>query len=797
MKREKRIHKILVMLLLFSMMLSVISGCGKQALLGGEGNGEGTAAESTGKGNTAAEQSSEGTAMGRYVENVTDLADFLGGYGNKGIYRLSDNSLVISDTFSAFFNSKDNGETWEEDSRKWRTKMLENGTYIMSMAVGGDNTVGIIYHDDTDVQEETAQNEEWELNPKLLIIKPDGTEIPVDIAATEEDSYLYQVYVSDTGRIFVSTMGSGNIYEAKEDGSSEVFLTLEEGRPELIQIQDNLMVIDAYSKVLIYDLEKEEYIEDEVLDEFINTNYKDRNNIGGNWYNLYFFFGEEGILYLAGKKGLHRHVIGGSAIEQVIDGSLCTFNNPAYGILGMVALDNNEFMTLFTGDRLVRFTYNPDIPTIPNEKLKVYSLRENDTMRQAITLYQTANPEVFVEYEIGMGEENSVTREDALKSLNTKIMAGDGPDVLVLDGMPVDSYVEKGLLLDLTSVLSDLSGEAALFENIVEAVKSDDKVYAMPCEIQLPIILGDKKYTSQINDLKGIADAVEELRKDNPEKDLLGICTEKGIMRLFSMVSVPAWTTAAGEIDKEAITEFLTQTKRIYDAQMEGISEKTVEEYNDMNEHYLQEIGVSRDDSDYLRKSVSAINYVGGLSYLNCGALCDAYGYANIFSVNRADGIENSEWILMNGQSSNVFCAQTLMGISAASKNTEQAQEFIKVCFGKDNQSYLFNGFAVNKAAFEESFVPDEDILGEDGSYGMMCLGNDEGLFVSMDIYWPNEEQIALFRKYIESVDTAYIKDDILEEAVYEEGIAYMQGTQGLEEAVADIEKKISIYMAE
>lgn len=273
-----------------------------------------------------------------------------------------------------------------------------------------------------------------------------------------------------------------NLYEIKEDGSGEVFLTLEL-TPMLIQFQNDLMIIDGwdYDELLIYDMEKREYIEDEVLGDFVKENYKDRSNNGGSFYDLYFFMGEENILYLAGEnilylageKGLYRHVIGGSAIEQVIDGNLSVFNNPSYTLRGMLALDNSQFVALFSGGIVARFTYNPDIPTVPNEKLKVYSLKENKTVRQAVTLYQMAYPEIYVEYEIGMEDGSSVTREDALKSLNTKMMADDGPDVLILDNMPIDSYVEKGLLLDISPLLDGLSGDDALFGNFVEAFRTD------------------------------------------------------------------------------------------------------------------------------------------------------------------------------------------------------------------------------------------------------------------------------------------------------------------------------------
>ena len=57
------------------------------------------------------------------------------------------------------------------------------------------------------------------------------------------------------------------------------------------------------------------------MQDFIKENYTRVEGFGENRYNVYLFGGEENIVYLAGKKGLHRHVIGGSSVEQIIDGS--------------------------------------------------------------------------------------------------------------------------------------------------------------------------------------------------------------------------------------------------------------------------------------------------------------------------------------------------------------------------------------------------------------------------------------------------------------------------------------------
>lgn len=810
-----KIRSITAVLLAVSMLPVLVCGCGSgtQAGNAGELGLDGSAGEGQNSSRTS-------EAMGRYVEETIDLSEKLSGNGN-ALYQLSNGNLIISDKTWDFLKTGD-GINWLTDRRGWRTEMIENGIYVMSLAVGADNTVGVIYQadaraetvteaetDQTDsaaeyakeeiTAEDIAEDEDGTvvLNPRMLLIKPDNTEIPIDIALTEEDAYINQVYIADNGRIFVSTRGSANLYEVMEDGSSRIFLTLEDGTPDLIQFQDSLMVIDGYgyNGLVLYDMEQEEYIEDDVLNEFVETNYKNRDSSSGSFYDLYFFFGEDGILYLAGEKGLYRHVIGGSAMEQIIDGELCSLGNPSYGLQGMEVLADNEFLALFAGGKVIHYTYNPDISTIPSEKLRVYGLQDNETIRQAINLYQTNNPDVYIQFEAGMGGDDSVTREDALKRLNTQIMAGEGPDLFVLDSMPVDSYINKGLLLDLSPVLNDLSGEAELFGNIVDAVKTNDQVYMVPCEVRLPVMMAGENDLKQVNDLKDIADMTERMREVHPGEDLLGLCSEKSIMRLFSMTCAPAWTSESGELNQDAVREFLEQTKRIYDAQMDGLSDQAIDRYLAMAEEYMVYHGVSSfEDSDYVRMSgINMMHYIGGFQQ----SLYGGYDYKEIVSIQKCNGFETVPWSVMKGQSSNVFWAETLLGINAASPHTERAEDFLRVCLGKENQSYLYDSLPVNQAAFDESFVPEEGEVDSDGMWGSVVTQSEEGLRIVLVYYWPDEEQIAAYRACMEMADTAYIEDVVLEDAVYEAGISYMQDDCSLEEAVGAVQKKMAIYMAE
>ena len=82
----------------------------------------------------------------------------------------------------------------------------------------------------------------------------------------------------------------------------------------------------------------------------------------------------------------------------------------------------------------INFAYDANIPSVPENQLVVYSLLENYSIRQAISSYAKEHPDTYVKYEIGLNNGDATTQSDALKTLNTEIIAGNGPDVIILDG---------------------------------------------------------------------------------------------------------------------------------------------------------------------------------------------------------------------------------------------------------------------------------------------------------------------------------------------------------------------------
>lgn len=790
--------RIAAWLLTLVLTLGMLAGCGGRddAGVGTEGGGTDSAA-----GDETAQGEAQGTAMGRYVEKETDLGGNTLTDWNGRVFQMADGSLLLSDNSGFVLRSRDNGASWSREELPWLTKMKEDNKYIYTMAFGSDQTAAVIWTEPEEGTEDSGDGVQMKMDFQITLVKPDNTEIPVVMKLEAEDMMPNSVSFSEQGRIIVSTIGS-NLYEVTTDGSMEKFLYVDDGGPSLVRFHGNIMIMDGWGwdEPLLYDMEEKSYIEDEVLAEFVKENYDGRECNPGDSYELFLVSGDDDSIYLAGQTGVYRHVLGGTVMEQVMDGSLSILGNPTCKVMDMLVADNNEFVMLFAGEKMARFVYDPNVPSRPDEKLTVWSLEDEAVVRQAISEYQKSNPAVYVEYEIGL-EGNSMTREDAIKNLNTRTMAGKGPDVFVLDNMPMDSYIEKGILLDMAPLLDGMSGEEAVFPNVVDAFRKDGHVYTVPCEMQLPYVLGRNRDINKMTDMSTVADVMEGMRENNQGADLLRVSSPKGMMRVFSMASVPAWQTEEGTLDKEAVSDFLTQAKRMYDVQMDGLSEEAVREWKSTTEvyqEYMSENGEALEDADEIRTRNQETYFMAGMQQFAAGSIENIGEYNCHRSLPKSEGYEDCGSVPMKSRYGNVFWAKTLLGVNASAVDIERAQAFIKTALSTKVQTEVEHGFPVTQKAIMDNYAA-QWVLYKDNDYvsGQGSVVDADGNEVVLLIRIPDEAEVNELLEWIKSMDTAYVEDKTFEGVVYEEGEKFMLGDKSLEEAMGSIETRLGIYLAE
>lgn len=447
---------------------------------------------------------------------------------------------------------------------------------------------------------------------------------------------------------------------------------------------------------------------------------------------------------------------------------------------------------MFDNGKMMQFVYDAALPSVPTDRLTVYSLNEDELVKQTIAACQAQAPNLYIQYQIGM-DEDGVTREDALKKLNTQLLSGSGPDIIIMDGMNIDTYAEKGVLADLSDIVGEIDQQDGLYGNLIDNLAADGRMYAVPAKFYIPVLYGEESYVSSVEDYASMADRVERARNEYPDTDLLSVCSATGILKRSVPMCAPAWKDEDGQLNCEKIQAFLEQSKRIYDTQMNGTPQADIDYYQ---QNRIWEDGTNFEDRESFL-SVQDSQYLMREAPFVYGEVMDAWGYEAALSIPRMEGLENTVMKPLNGQAGNVYHPASIIGMNATAENPHMAKQFVSVMLGADVQKVVPSGLPVNKKALLEQFAYEESELGENGEKGMagFTMANGENFFYS--IYPVNQEGIARLEQWIAQLDTPYLSDTVLESAVCTEGAAYLEGRQEFDVAVAAIAERVEIYLAE
>lgn len=781
-----------------------------------------------GCGKTGGEQESVGDmagdgdkTMGRYVEEEIGRPEEM--ERNGGIVRLADGTLQIFDFNQGPFVSQDEGKTWTKKYDDW-SGMVGEG-YFMNAAAAKDGSLFLVYStydavsseegeeasqeevsdaerseqpdteptetEDTEVQVE--ESDMFTIDCHYMFVSPEGETreimLPFDV-----DNYelITNCWYTPDGRLLASQGGA--IYEINQEDGSLTVLFETDGDADTACFSDTQMVAFTNTKAYRFDLVKGELLEqDEELDKFIsgltNNGEKGVYWTSGN-YSFLVAMDKDNTLYLACQDGLYQCTAGESP-KQLLQGTLCSMGDPSNGKYGMLVEDGPVFLVLFSSG-LSRFTYDETMPATPDKELKVYSLKKDQTLQQAVSAYQKAHQDVFVKYEVGMSGENGLTAEDAIKALNTEIMAGNGPDVIMLDGLPIESYLAKGMLADLSENLKAAEEKEEFFDNITRVYEEDGKIYAIPTRFRIPLLMGNEEFVSNIQDLSSLSAVMEEMREKNPEGSILSAYTPEILLKMLAIASEPTWSKEDGNLQEETVKEFLTQAKKIYDNEISGISDSEKEEF-------LNSVRGSDDSSGTAEETALDISW-SILNFLTKSQAQLAIGasqqvsldFTNVISVPRVK--PEVVYKPLSLQAENVFQAESIVGVSAKAAEPEMAREFVEMLLSYNVMSMQQEPYPVNAASFDSLF--DTDMEG-DGAFGSMGISKDDGSVATLDLYWPNEEEQKGLEQMVRSLKTPYLPGSPIEQAVLEAGVSVLEGNMSVDEGVAQIKQKIQLYLSE
>lgn len=736
------------MLLLLSIIMIFSTACNK---------GESSASDVNGK----------QTAMGRYVEKTLEypLENIKG--VNKMVKR-SDGSLdyymrLEEDPYNVLFNTED-GINWNKRDMPWYDEITKTGYDIVSIAYDKNDNICAL----------AAGGENWEY--KIFKVTADNQveEIKMDWKESEIEGVGVSIEdfdIVNNGDLILHQLGKG-IMQYSSDG---VFKSQygSSGTDEFTVSGDNVFIIDQESsQVSIYDSNTYGLLKSVPYDNIT--------------YEAALSSGKEGSIYLTDRSGVYRLSEEGSLWERIIDGELASLSIPSQYFSGIIeGKDSNFYMTYSneSSNTIVKYEYDENLSSMPGTELTIYTLAENKTLRQAAGEFQHKNSDIKVNIKVGMDSESSVTKADAIKTLNTELLSGKGPDLILLDGMPIDSYISKGVLTDLSDVLNTTKNNGEdLIKDVINVYKKNSKIYAVPTKFIVPSMWIDEQYSSEMRSLDELANFSEK----HNDMQVLTYYSPEDLIRLFSLTSAPYWRDDDGNLKDNEFKEFLVNIKRINEADKKFITDEAPDDIlnsggtNSMMESMAKSLNNSTDD---------IFSWAFRRTYSSCNNLI---GYNSVSIPNLAIKHRNGGAVIpLPGQLQNVFIPISSIGVNANSHQLDIAKEFVGTMLSASVQNaQTYDGFPVNIKSLEYGA---EGKGNQDMYIGIANDKGDEELSGSM----PTAEDLKKVKDLCLSLTTPSIVDETLLEMIIVETKGYFTGEKTIEKAVEDVKEKTKLYLSE
>lgn len=617
------------------------------------------------------------------------------------------------------------------------------------------------------------------------------------------DNFLTNMQYTQDGNMIGTTLDGEETVYYFDDATGEVLKTFHEGEDYInlcIAAGEELWVFEE-NRMRVYDFASgEEKEPDPSLEEFITSDPANTVNYNSSSMPMAACCGEDGAIYLVmnqgSSQGIFRYMPGGSVVEEIIDGKLNSLGDPATGLKKLEMAGDGSFLVLATDldlkETILCYTFSADTPTVPDKELSIYSLQEKNEIRQAIVMFQKENPDCFVNFQVGMTGEDAVTVSDALRTLNTDIMAGNGPDVLILDGMPVESYIEKGILADMSELVDGIETERGFFENIKNTYATEEGLYAVPSRFKLHLLQGYPGELDGIDSLTALADRAEELKNQYPDmENILSASQILNTLRIFYPVCSVNFLNEDGSLNQDAVREFVSQMKRIFDAYDASAvlgEGQAAERYNfDLNSMWMEYdySGITTDSVDFQRNTIR----------MSAGSLNGIQSLAQTLAVNKACGTI-AEPLRISGKQ--IYTPVNIIGVSSRSNHPEEARKLAAFLLSKEALSTeMDGGFSVNRDGFEASTAAQVQNLTEHGYTFSSSSSDDPDSYVELTVGAPTEEELEKLRKLAEEADTPSLTDSVIQSLVFEQTGGCLAGSISEEEAVNAIIQKINLYLAE
>lgn len=479
----------------------------------------------------------------------------------------------------------------------------------------------------------------------------------------------------------------------------------------------------------------------------------------------------EGIVKYCVEKDETTHAIN----EEVLSGCIDTINEPITGlavqgeniVVCTAGKSGSESNLYFLQKEQTKKTEKDKTDTGKNTVLKIYSLKENSMIRSSLAFFRREHTDISINYTVGYTGEDGFSVSDAIRKLNTEIMADEGPVIIVLDNLPVEEYISKGVLEPVTDIVNEKKDE--IFFNMIEGYNKESEIFCVPTTFRIPVIIGNSEVVSAESS-KAVIDQMEQ--QESP------VLTRQDFPYAAMYMFVTSDMVEKDGMNEEKLTAYYNDLLRL--KEMGNVTDKIVGESDySMNQ--------TVDIFPYGESDVPSDIYFGEAK-AGVGQIAYADSYIKLNSARKQADIQ---FDYLNKSGGNYYIPTEVLGINSRSSYKDAAKEFLSLYLTEEVQNTNTMGFSINRNSMRNSAA-----VTDSPQYYSTIYKNLEDTS-GLDLYTLSTDEFNELLQFVELADTPVRVDAVVTETVMEQADKILYEGLDVQTAVKTVCDKINLYLKE
>lgn len=699
----------------------------------------------------------EQEAMGRYLEEGTSIDQLIDPDKDAILWKNQTGDMeVMTHNSGQYINYeyKEDGEC--EESEKWLCELLNEPSYQIGYVrqIINGNEPDTYYVVGEKVNLEKEQYFIAKCNPASF------EEIPIEWQSDKQ--IILKVEVTVDGYLIICDAAEGSTRVFDSNGRHIAQIGEEALSPACLG--DEIVCMGA-NQIQIY-----------------SENYALKRTIEGITCNPRsdLIYGDKGeSAYIVTANGIYKIKKGTEIIEKVIEGSATSISS-SYPT-DMLICNDEIYVGIIKYDKAMKsvmhikkYTYNEKITTVPKQEIVIWTPFAFPILRDAMASYKEQHPEISIKLEVLYNDEEwwnnrcQILSED-LEKLNTQLLAGEGPDIIVLDELPIESYRKNGILADLSQCIEKCKAEDSYLESLLETYKDDDKIYALPLGFSVTYAIGKNEFLDEGYNLSKISSYCQQ----HDEKAVQAPIDLVSRLQVMAEYKQQELFKEDGKVNREKMKDFLEQIKAMKCNQLEY----------PMGNLYWK---FGHDVSSFLTNELMMVDVekANSLGELQVAAMV----IHEVPDCKISTKVENLDNILMG---------QIVVGINENSNNKEEAEEIIRIALSTEVQGGR-EGLPVNLTALEEELLHNNYREINKLRYTVYSYSTDGYLDYDFKIHeFGYLEEMEQFLEICKKGNSIKPLDNDIMEILAKETEGYLEGREQLDETVDKVETMINLYLSE